>query len=67
MIEISMCEGKGCMLRATCYRNRAKPDKNQKWARFEDVCNEFNNYPNYISIKPRESTNIYKQVYGGMK
>ena len=64
MQDISMCNGEGCMLRATCYRNRATPSNYQSWARFEDICNELNNYPNYIPIESRECANVYKQVYG---
>lgn len=61
MPDLSMCEGKDCMLRATCYRNRTTPSKYQSWARFEDICNEMSNYPNYIPIEPRECANVYKQ------
>ena len=61
--DITMCQGKGCMLRATCYRNRAKADKYQSWATFEEICNERTNYPNYIPIKHKECENIYKQIY----
>ena len=61
MSDITMCEGKGCMIRATCYRNRAKASNYQSWAMFEEKCNEITNYPNYIPITPKECENVYKQ------
>lgn len=32
MADITMCEGKGCPMKDTCYRHTAKPDKyRQSW------------------------------------
>ena len=60
MADITMCKGKGCALRATCYRNRAVASKYQSWAVFEDKCNEITNYPDYIPINPQKYSNVYK-------